>query len=237
VAGYIRTFDWFGKTARVDVTLPYAKGHWQGLLNGEAASVRRQGLADARLRLSVNLIGAPALRGKDFTRFRASNPVTTVLGAAVAITLPSGEYSSDQLLNLGANRWTVRPQLGVLHQRQKWQFEVTGSVFLFGDNDNFWQGTVREQDPLWFIQGHIIYTFKPGLWGSFSGGYGHGSRSTISGLPTADDSRLRYWKVSLGVPINARQGLNFGFAVGTSNTRSDGDLKRFALGWSMMFGQ
>jgi hypothetical protein len=237
VAAYIRTFDWSGKSARIDVTLPYAQIHWEGLLDGEFASVRRQRFGDARLRLSVNLIGAPALRGKDFARFRASNPVTTVVGAAVAITVPTGEYRSDQLLNLGQNRWVVRPQLGMLHQRHKWQFELTGSVFLFGDNDDFLGGAVREQDPLWFIQGHVIHTFKPGLWGSFSGGYGHGSRSTVSGLRTADDSRVRYWKLNLGVPINPRQGLRFSFAVGTTNTRSDADLNRIAVSWSMMFGQ
>lgn len=237
VAGYIRTFDLFGKSARIDLMLPYAKGHWEGLVNDEPDSVRRQGFGDARLRMSVNLIGAPALRGKGFAQHRASNPVNTVVGAAVGITLPTGEYSSDQLINLGENRWVLRPQLGLLHQRHKWQFELTGSVFLFGDNNNFWQGAVREQNPLWFIQGHVVYTFKPGLWSSFSGGYGYGSRSTVSGIPKNDDSRLRYWKLSLGVPINSRQGLNFSFALGRTNTRSDANLNRFALGWSMMFGR
>jgi hypothetical protein len=236
-AVYIRTFDWLGKSARIDFALPYVSGHWHGLLDGEPASARRQGFGDARMRLSVNLIGAPALRGKEFARFRASNPVTTVVGAAVAVMLPSGEYSSDQLINLGENRWIVRPELGVLHQRHKWQFELTGSVFLFGENDNFWQGTVREQDPLWFIQSHIIHTFRPGLWASLSAGYGHGSRSVISGQYQADDSRIRYLKLSLGVPINSRQGLSFGFAVGRTNTLYDSDLHRLALGWSMMFGQ
>jgi hypothetical protein len=134
-------------------------GHWEGLLNGEPELLHRQGFADANLRMSANLLGAPALRGKEFAQYKMSNPVTTVVGAAVAITLPTGEYSSDQLINLGSNRWIVRPQLGVLHQRNQWEVELTGSVFLFGD------------------------------------------------------SRLRYWKLSLGVPINSRQGLNISFAI------------------------
>lgn len=110
-------------------------------------------------------------------------------------------------------------------------------MFLFGDNDNFWKGAVREQDPLWFIQGHVIYTFKPGLWGSFSSGYGHGSRSFISGQRKADDSRIGYWKLSLGVPINPGQGLSFAFAVGRTNTHYDLDLGRLSVSWSLMFGQ
>ncbi|NND57210.1 MAG: hypothetical protein HKN57_08150 [Xanthomonadales bacterium] len=114
---------------------------------------------------------------------------------------------------------------------------MTGSVFLFGDNDDFLEGTVREQDPFWFVQGHIIYTFKPGLWAGFSGGYGHGSQSTVAGIRLADDSRLRYFRVSLGVPINSRQGLSFGYAIGRSNTRNDSDMNRFAMAWTMMFGR
>ena len=237
VGGYIRSFDWFGKTARIDVTLPYAQSHWKGTVDGEYISQRRQGFGDARLRLSVNLIGAPALQGEEYARFRASNPVSTVVGAAIAITAPTGEYSNDRLLDLGSNRWIVRPQIGVLHQRHKWQFELTGSVFLFGDDEEFLDGLVREQDPFWFAQGHIIHTFRPGLWAAFSGGYGYGSRSTVAGVRLADKSRMRFFRVSMGVPINPRHGLSFGFAVGRSNTSYDYDLDRFSAAWSMMFGR
>ena len=73
------------------------------------------------------------------------------------MNVPLGQYNSDWLINLGSNRYVIRPQLGVLHQRRSWQFEVTGSLFLFQDNDEFWLGTRLEQDPLWFVQGHVIY--------------------------------------------------------------------------------
>lgn len=234
---YIRTFDWFGKQSRIDVALPYASGSWQGLLNGEPVSVRRRGFGDAQLRFSLNFLGSPALNSGEFAKFQAENPVNTTMGGAIAVILPTGEYRSDQLINLGSNRWIVRPELGVLHQRHKWQFEVTGSVFLYGDNDEFWQGTVRKQDPLWFIQGHAIYTFRPGLWASLSGGYAMGSRSEVNGVSLPDDSRLRYWKITVGVPINARQGLSFSFATGSTNTPLDANLSRFAMAWSLMFGK
>jgi hypothetical protein len=226
----------FGKSARIDFSLPYAKGRWQGLLEGQPAEVNRQGMADSRMRLSVNLLGAPPLKGKAFAGYRQENPVNTTVGAAVAFIMPTGEYRSERLINLGGNRWVIRPQLGVLHQRHKWQFELTGSVFLFGDNNDFWMDTVREQDPLWFIQGHVMYTFRPGLWASVSSGYGSGGRTHISGRSLTDDSRIRYWKLSVGVPINSRQGLNFSFADARTNTSTDADLNRFAMSWSMMFG-
>jgi hypothetical protein len=232
---YIRTFGLFGRQARIDVTLPYASGSWSGLLDGEPASVRRRGLSDAQLRFSYNFFGASELGPKEFRQYQAENPVNTTAGFGLSILIPTGEYRSDRLINLGNNRWVVRPEIGVLHQRNQWQFEVTGSVFIFGDNDEFWMGNVREQDPLWFAQGHAIYTFRPGLWAGFSAGYAWGGRSEISGVRKDDDSRIRYWKVTLGVPINARQGLSFAFASGRTNTLFDSDLDQVSVGWSLMF--
>jgi hypothetical protein len=215
--------------------VPYANGHWQGLLDGEPAAVRRSGFGDAQLRFSYNFFGAAELSPQAFLEFMAENPVNTTAGVGVSITAPTGEYRNDRLINLGSNRWIVRPEIGVLHQRHKWQFEVTGSVFIFGDNDDFWRSTVREQDPLWFTQGHVIYTFRPGLWAGLSGGYAWGGRSEISGVRKNDDSRIRYWAITLGVPINARQGLSFAIASGRTNTLFDSDLEKVSVGWNLMF--
>ena len=64
-------------------------------------------MADPRVRLSVNFLGSPPLRGSEFQEYKASHPVDTVAGAALALTLPLGEYQDDKLLNLGANRFTT----------------------------------------------------------------------------------------------------------------------------------
>ncbi len=118
---YVHSFNLAGKSARVDVVLPYASGRWEGLVDGVYTSVRRRGLADARVRFSMNLYGAPALKGKEFLEYRARNQTNTTIGAALAISVPTGDYNNQWLINLGSNRWIFRPQLGVLHQRKKWQ--------------------------------------------------------------------------------------------------------------------
>jgi hypothetical protein len=236
-AVYIRTFDLYGKSARLEFIVPFSKGKWKGLLNGIPTTADRQGFGDPRVRLSVNLYGAPALKLKEFMTYKATHPVNTTVGAAIAVSAPWGEYSGDRLINLGNNRWVLRPQLGVLHQRGKWEYELTGSVFLYGKNDEFWKGTVRKQDPLWFLQGHIIKTFKPGLWAGFSMGFGHGARSRINGLPKSDDSRVGYWALTMGVPITRSQNLKFAFFSARTNTRVDTDLNSYQIGWSIMFGQ
>jgi hypothetical protein len=235
-AAYVRTFEFLGKSSRVDFTVPYAAGRWEGLLNGEPASVRRRGFVDPFMRFSINLYGAPPLSGKEYVRYRRENPVTTTVGAAVQVRLPLGDYNEQWLINLGLNRFMVRPQLGVLHQHHKWQFELTGSVFLFQDNDEFWQGSTREQNPLWFMQGHVIYTFKPGWWASVSGGYGYGGRNSINGVDKDDASRARYIALSLGVPINPRQGLKLTYYTSDTHVATGTNTDALIAAWSINWG-
>jgi len=234
--GYVRSFDLFGKTSRIDVNVPYALGRWEGLVDGVYTTTRRSGLMDPRLRFSINLYGAPALSGKEYMQFKRDNPVNTTIGAALAVSFPVGDYDNTKLINLSSNRMVYRPQLGILHQRRNWQFEATGSVFLYGTNDDFWNGNVHKQDPLWFLQGHVIYAFKPGWWGSVSGGFAHGGRSWVNGDPKTDDSRARYIALSFGMPINKQQSLKFAFL--TSDTHVSTGMKTNALlmGWSIAWG-
>jgi len=119
---YLRSFDLAGKTARFDVRLPYQSARWEGLLDGKPASVAREGLGDPRFRVSVNLVGAPPLKGNAYREFRAANPTNTIIGAALAVTVPLGQYKKDKLLNLGGNRYVIRPQVGFVHSRGPWSY-------------------------------------------------------------------------------------------------------------------
>lgn len=230
--GYVRSFDFFGKSARVDVTVPYAAGRWEGLLDGEFRSVRRKGFTDPRVRFSVNLFGAPALSGKQYAQYRKEHQINTTVGAAISVIAPLGEYTSERLINLGGNRWVIRPQMGVLHQRNKWQFELTGSVFLYGKNRSFFQDTTRSQNPLWFAQGHVIYAIKPGVWASLSAGYAIGGRSSINGDNKFDERRQPYFSVSFGMALSPKQGIKIAFLHSETNRTIGSDINAIAVGWS-----
>ena len=168
---YVRSFGVAGKSARIDFSLPYRAGRWEGTVDDRFVHFRRRGFADPRVRFSMLLYGGPEQTPAEFVKSKKSN---TVVGAAVSVSMPFGEYSSERLINLGTNRWVVRPQLGITHTRGKWSGELTGSVFLYGNNNEFWKGTRLENDPLWALQAHLVYTFKPGLWASLGTAYGTG---------------------------------------------------------------
>jgi len=229
---YVRSFGFLGKSARVDFSLPYRAGRWEGTVDGELVNFRRRGPADPRIRFSMLLYGGPAQTMAEFAKSKKSN---TVVGAAVAVTMPYGEYRSDRLINIGANRWVVRPQLGVTHVRGKWTGELTGSVFLYGDNDEFWQGTKLESDPLWALQAHLIYTFKPGLWASLGTAYGTGGEAKVNEIAKNNLSGNWLTSLSFGVPINRKQGVKFTLLTGRTQKSTGVDINSVVFSYSFMF--
>ncbi|HAY38732.1 MAG TPA: transporter [Desulfobacteraceae bacterium] len=208
---FIRTFELFQKSARIDLTQAYQEGRWTGLLNGAPASIKRRGLSDSILRFAINLYGAPPLEGKEFAAYRAKVDVETIFGTALVVHLPTGDYMNDKLINLGTNRFTFRPQLGVVHNRGKWSFELTGAVWLYTENNDFFNGSKLEQDPYFTAQTHLIYSFRPGLWASASAGYGDGGKSTINGVEKNDRKKNLAWAFSFGFPITRQLGVKVAY--------------------------
>jgi hypothetical protein len=224
---YVHSFSLAGKLARFDLVVPWQHVRWDGLLSGQPASATRVGLADPTFRLSVILAGAsPDPTAKS----------NTVVGAAIAVTAPLGEYQEDKLLNLGQNRYVFRPQIGVVHTRGQWSYELTGSGLFYTDNDEFFGGITREQDPLYAVQGHVIHSFKkPGYWAALSAGYGGNGQSIINGNRADDDKRLFLSALSIGMPLGNKQGLKFAYIRSRTNTNKGSDTDSLAVGWSFRF--
>ncbi len=229
---YMRTVGVLGKSARLDFTLPYIAGRWEGTVDSEFVNFRRRGPGDARMRFSMLLYGGPAETLQEFAKSEKSN---TVVGAAIAVSMPTGKYSSDRLINMGANRWVVRPQLGVTHNRGKWTGELTGSVFIYADNDHFWKDTKLETDPLFALQAHLIYNFRPGLWASLSTAYGWGGEATVNGDAKNNPSGNWLTALSFGFPINRMQGIKIAWIRGRTQKPTGADIDSIALGYSIMF--
>lgn len=235
LVSHVNSFSLAGKLARFDMILPWQKARWEGLHIGVPTSVERTGLADPRLRLSVNLLGVPDAGAEVLGKYMAKHTVNTVVGAAVAVSLPLGKYYSDKLLNLGENRFTIRPQIGVVHTRGPWSFELTGSVFLFTDNNDFFNGKTREQDPFYAMQAHVVHTFKPGMWASLSAGYGKGGSSTIDGVDK-DDERANFLSaLSFGVPLSRTQGLKIAYIRSRKRENVGSDTDSVVVGWSVLY--
>ena len=235
VASFLHAFDFLGKSARFDLRVPLKRVRWKGLLDGQPRSVQRRGLGDPRLRWSVNLLGAPALRGEDFRAYRAAHRVNTVVGAALAITLPLGEYKREKLLNLGGNRFVIRPQLGIVHTRGPWSFELTGSAFFYAENEEFFGESVREQDPLFALQGHLIYVSAAGWWASLGAAHDWGGRSIVDGTRKDDRKRDLLFGISGGFPLGKTAGVKIAYVGSRTQEKVGSDTDSLALAVSIRF--
>jgi len=229
----IHTFDLAGKSARISVLLPYASGRWQGRIGDEDQTIHRRGIGDPRVRFSVNLYGAPALKNTEFAQYYADRRINTVVGASIAATIPLGKYCDDCLINIGQNRWSVRPQVGMVHTRGPWSFELTGSVFFFTDNNSFVDNAVLKQKPLYAVQTHVIYNFKSGLWASVSTGYGNGGEISLDRQKTRFNVDNWLWAASLSNPIGKNQSIKLTWLSGRTQNQVGRDSDNLLLSWSM----
>lgn len=232
----VHAFGMAGRSARVDLLVPYDNARWEGLVAGTPADTRRTGFGDARIRLSVNLTGSPALSGKEYLEFRQSHPVNTVIGAGLAVTVPTGEYQRDKLLNLGENRYTIRPQLGVLHTRGPWSFELTGSASFFSDNRDFAPGGVRrEQDAVYDVQAHVVRVLARGWWVSAGAAYGWSGESTVDGDDKNDRRGDWLAGLSFGFPLSQTESVKIAWLRRRTTRDVGSDSDALAAAWSVRF--
>ena len=235
VVTYARTFGLLGRSARLDMVVPWQHGTWEGVLDGMPARAVRTGLADPQFRLSINLYGAPAAGMEEFKKRAMTQPVNTIVGAGISVSVPLGEYFEDKLLNIGQNRYIIRPQIGVLHTRGLWSYELTGSTFHYTDNDDFFGGNKLEREPVRALQAHIIRVFKPGLWASLSAAYGWRGESTVNGVASDNDKSDYLLALSFGFPVTRSQGVKMVYMRSQTRRITGANLDTLALAWSVRF--
>lgn len=215
---YTRSFGLLGRSAKVKVVAPWSAGDWVGSLEGEQEIQRRSdsGAGDVRLALEVNFLGAPALDRVEFGEYDQR----WIAGASVRLVLPTGDYDADKLLNLGSNRWTVKPEVGFSRAVRKWTFEGAASAWFFTDNEGFLGGNHLSQRPLHVLKSHVIYSFRPGLWTALGIGWGNGGQTFVNDEPRQTLQSNWRFRWSPAYPITPSQGIVFG--LGSAVTRRAG---------------
>ncbi len=224
--GYLETFRLFGRTASLAFVLPYALGKMSGQVGEEVdrRTVTRSGFGDLRLRIAVNLLGNRALTPQEFARRR---PATT-LGVSLVTVMPTGQYDPARLINIGTNRWTFKPEFGMSHPMGKWVLDLAAGVWLFTDNPNFYGGQRRTQAPLWSTQGHVSYSFRPGLWLAADLTFYAGGRSRLNGVQKDDRQGNTRGGLTLAVPFAKAYALKFSWSSGVA-TRIGGKFTTYAV--------
>ena len=226
--GYYHSFGLLGRQSSVAVGMPYVLGSGQALLNGVPAHLYRSGLGDLRLRWSYFLVGSPAVSLHEFKQHKAR----TVVGFDLAISVPLGQYDPDLLVNIGANRWAFRPEIGISRSLRSWLLEMDVASWFFLQNSNFFHGQVREQAPIGAVQAHVSYTFRPGLWLALDGTYYTGGRTHVNGVRGNDLQQNSRLGTTLALPITRSQSLKLSYSKGAV-TRVGGNFTSVAVTYQL----
>lgn len=230
--GYLRTVSLWGRSANIVVEAPFSDGETIAE-HPELGRIERnyKGLGDIAATLSVNLLGAPSMTREDFAELRrAPRPI---LGASLKVVAPTGDYDSDRIINVGANRWAAKAELGYIQVLSpKWLLELEAGAWLFGDNDEF-LGRTRSADPLYTVETHLVRRFRPGFWLSLDANYYHGGRSTLGGRRLNDLQRDSKLGVTVVYPFAGKQALKFSYASGSVNDSKE-NFDIYALSYQVL---
>jgi hypothetical protein len=139
---------------------------------------------------------------KEFPSYKQN----VIVGLSLAVTAPLGRYDSGKLLNIGNNRWSIRPELGISKAFGPLTLELMPDVTIFTDNNDF-LGQVRHQDPLFSLQGHVIYNFGHGIWASASGTYYTGGSTTLGGSSQNDLQENFRAGATLSLPLGRHESI------------------------------
>ncbi|HET6780701.1 MAG TPA: transporter [bacterium] len=231
VFAYARSLDVWGRSGKLDVLLPYAWISGTALFAGQPRERNVAGFGDPRLRFSVNFYGAPALSLKEFADYRQD----LIVGASLQVSAPLGQYSDNRLVNIGSNRWFVKPELGVSKAWGPWTLELATGVTFYSDNDDFLSGKTREQDPIYSAQAHLIYSFRSGIWGALNATYYTGGRATVDGVQGDDLQQNSRLGATVVLPLDRHNSVKLYGSTGVS-TRTGSDFDAVGIAWQYRWG-
>jgi hypothetical protein len=225
---YTQTISLAGRSSNLQLTVPYTWSTTTGFVEGAQRSRSLAAMGDAKAQLSVNLWGAPSMDAAGFQELRADP--RPIVAASVLVQMPTGGYDPARAINAGANRWAVRPQVGlILPLYPTWLLEFDVAGWFFGDNDDF-LGTTREQTAILSTEIHLVKRIRPGFWAAFNANFYTGGRSTVGGEVRADLLRNSRVGATLTFPFRRRHAIRASVSFGLV-TASGNDYNTVAFGY------
>ncbi len=228
--GYVHTFELANRLARIQVVAPLLFVSGNAKLNGVDTNITRNGLGDARIRFGINLFGSPALDRKDFRKYQQK----MIIGASIVVSVPSGLYLKDKRVNLGSNRWALKPEVGISKRFKRVYAEAYTGVWFYTENNEYLTSKTLKQQPVVSLQAHVSYYFKNQMWIGFNGNWFNGGETIVDNTPAGELKDNYRVGATWSVPFLKRHAVKFQFHVGAfTNTGYDYDI--FSIGYQYAF--
>jgi hypothetical protein len=198
VLRYVQTFGLAGRQFSPFVILPF--GQVRSTVHEAAGDIvtESSGLGDAQIGGALGLFGSPALRPDAYARYR---PVLST-SLLARVFFPTGTYSRDQPVNLGANRYAFQIGLptGLIFGQAYGSPNLTTLEFLptetfYEANDRPYGAARVTRAPQFSLESHLTRNFGPAVWLSADMLYRSGGATTTDGRP--DHNPTQGWSAGL----------------------------------------
>jgi hypothetical protein len=231
VLAYARTLDVWGKSGKFDAILPYSGLSGSALFMGQPKERNVSGFHDPLFRFSVNFYGAPALSLEEFANYQQD----VIIGASVQVSAPLGQYDNEKLVNLGNNRWFVKPDMGISKTWGGFTLELSAGAYFFTNNDDYLDGKTLKQDPLFTTQVHASYNLGRGVWAALSWTYDYGGRTTVDGTRSDDSHSNSRLGATLALPVNRNNSIKL-FGSTSLHTKAGTGFDLVGIVWQYRWG-
>ena len=232
--GYYRSFGFLGRSANFALGIPYAVGDFSASVSEVPKHVSRSGFLDSSLRLSVNLIGGPAMEPQQFAKWQQD----ILLGVSLKIVAPTGQYDPTELVNLGTNRWAFKPEVGYSQRWDHWVLDGYAGVWFFTENPEFFSHNQyfsgvrsKSQSPVTAFEVHLSYDVRPRLWISLDANFWAGGENSVNGVSNAATyQRSSRVGITASVPLTAHQSIKISYSDG-AYARNGGSYRAIFASW------
>jgi hypothetical protein len=231
VVAYARVLDLWGMSGKFDAIVPYTSLSGTAEYQGQPVSRNVAGIANPAFRLSINLYGAPALTLKEFAAWEQD----LIIGASLRVLPPWSQYDNTRLVNVGSNRWTIKPEVGISKAVGPWTLEMAAGVTFYTDNDDFFNGKTLSQNPIYSLRGHLIYGFPSGIWASVDGTWFAGGRTTVDGALNNDLQQNWRAGATLAFPLDRLNSIKLYVSTGLS-ARTGNEFDLAGVAWQHRWG-
>lgn len=227
---YGRSFGFLDHNAKFDIIFPYSTLSGTAQHYGIDVGRNITGMGDIKARLTFNLLGAPALTLDEFTSYQQD----TIIGMSIQATLPTGQYDKSKLVNIGTNRWAVKPAIGISKQISNFTFEFGAEAEFYSTNEDFNGDIKRKQDPVYSTQAHILYAFQKGSWLALGMTYYLGGEYIDDGVETGNELENSRLGMTFTMPIDKHNAIKIYGSTGI-NVRYGTDFDIITVAWQYIW--
>jgi hypothetical protein len=230
VLSYYHSLNFFGRSANITASLPYAVGNFEGDVSSQSRSIYRSGLLDSSFRFAVNLIGGPAMKAKEMAKWKQKR----LLGVSLKVVAPTGQYSGSKLINWGSNRWALKPEAGYSERWGHWVLDGYAGVWFYTTNSSFYDGPVTKpqtEAPVGALEGHLSYDVRSRLWMSLDANFWWGGITSLSGIQNLETKQVgSRLGGTASFPISKHQSIKVSYSDGTY-IRFGGNYQNVSVAW------